>query len=280
MATEGALDAPFVVLGKRRRTMRIAAGVEYDGRRFHGWQTQGDERCVQDTVEGALSQVAGAPIRVSCAGRTDAGVHALGQVIHFDSPVERPDRAWVLGANTALPNDVSLLWARPVPDGFHARFSASSRSYRYLILDRSARSSLLARRVTWIHRAMDAEAMRLAAEPLLGTHDFSSYRAIGCQAKHPVRTITHLTVRRVGELIELRVTANGFLHHMVRNIAGVLIAIGRGDRGVGWAREVLDYRDRTLGGFTAPPDGLYFERVEYPPEFGLPIERRDYGIVI
>ena len=260
--------------------MRIAAGVEYDGRRFHGWQTQGDERCVQDVVEAALSRVADAPIRVSCAGRTDTGVHALGQVIHFDSDVPRPERAWVLGANTALPNDVSLLWSRPVSDSFHARFSALSRSYRYLILDRSARSSLLAGRVTWIHRALDAEAMRLAAEPLLGTHDFSSYRAIGCQAKHPVRTITHLSVCRRGELIELRVTANAFLHHMIRNIAGVLIAIGRGDRDVGWAREVLEYRDRTLGGFTAPPDGLYFERVEYPAEIGLPVERRDYGMSI
>ena len=260
--------------------MRIAAGVEYDGRRFHGWQTQGDERCVQDTVEAALSAVADAPIRVSCAGRTDTGVHALGQVIHFDSPVERPERAWVLGANTALPNDVSLRWARPVPDGFHARFSALSRSYRYFILDRSARSSLLAGRVTWIHRGLDAEAMRIAAEPLLGTHDFSSYRAIGCQAKHPVRTITHLAVQRVGEVIELRIRANAFLHHMVRNIAGVLIAIGRGDRGVGWAREVLEYRDRTLGGFTAPPDGLYLDRVEYPAELGLPVERREYGLSV
>lgn len=258
--------------------MRIAAGVEYDGRRFHGWQTQGSERCVQDTVEAALSGVAGAPVRVSCAGRTDAGVHALGQVIHFDTEAHRPERAWVLGANTVLPNDVGLLWARPVPDRFHARFSASSRSYRYLILDRSARSSLLAGRVTWIHRALNVDAMRGAAEPLLGTHDFSSYRAIGCQAKHPVRTITHLSVRRLGELIELRVTANAFLHHMVRNIAGVLIAIGRGDRDVGWAREVLEYRDRTLGGFTAPPDGLYLERVEYPAQIGLPTERREYGM--
>jgi tRNA pseudouridine38-40 synthase len=179
-----------------------------------------------------------------------------------------------------MPNDVSLRWARPVPDAFHARFSALGRSYRYLILDRSARSSLLAGRVTWIHRPLDAEAMAIAAEPLLGTHDFSSYRAIRCQAKHPVRTITQLTVRRVGEVIELRVSANAFLHHMVRNIAGVLIAIGRGDRAVGWARELLALRDRTLGGVTAPPDGLYFERVEYPAEFGLPVARRDYGMAI
>ena len=250
--------------------MRIAVGIEYDGRRFHGWQAQGDERCVQDVVEAALSHVADERIRVRCAGRTDAGVHALGQVVHFDTQARRPERAWVLGANTALPKDVNLLWSREVPDDFHARFSALSRSYRYLILDRSARSSLRAGRVTWIHRPLDAEAMRVAAQPLLGTHDFSSYRAIGCQARHPVRTITDLEVRRCGELIELTVTANAFLHHMVRNIAGVLIAIGRGDRDVGWAREVLELRNRALGGVTAPPDGLYLEHVRYPPEFGLP----------
>jgi tRNA pseudouridine38-40 synthase len=260
--------------------MRVAIGVEYDGRRFHGWQAQGDERCVQDVVEAALSRVADEPIRVRCAGRTDAGVHALGQVIHFDTGARRSERAWVLGGNTALPNDVNLLWAREVPETFNARFSAVDRSYRYLILDRSARSSLLAGRVTWIHRALDAEAMRIAAEPLLGTHDFSSYRAIGCQAKHPVRTITALSVTRRGELIELAVTANAFLHHMVRNIAGVLIAIGRGDRPVGWAQDVLELRNRTLGGATAPPDGLYLAHVGYPPEFGLPDARPGYGLSI
>jgi tRNA pseudouridine38-40 synthase len=260
--------------------MRVAIGVEYDGRRFHGWQAQGDERCVQDIVEAALSRVADEPIRVRCAGRTDAGVHALGQVIHFDTQVQRHERAWVLGGNTALPNDVNLLWAREVPETFNARFSAVDRSYRYLILDRSARSSLLGGRVTWIHRALDAEAMRVAATPLLGTHDFSSYRAIGCQAKHPVRTITALSVTRRGELIELALTANAFLHHMVRNIAGVLIAIGRGDRPVGWAQEVLELRNRTLGGATAPPDGLYLAHVGYPPEFGLPDARPGYGLSI
>jgi tRNA pseudouridine38-40 synthase len=258
--------------------MRIAVGVEYDGRRFHGWQAQGEERCVQDVVEAALSRVADAPLRVRCAGRTDAGVHALGQVIHFDTEARRTERAWVLGGNTTLPKDVNLLWAREVPDTFHARFSALSRSYRYLILDRRARSSLLAGRVAWIHRPLDAEAMRVAAQPLLGTHDFSSYRAIGCQAKHPVRTITELTLHRRGELIELTMTANAFLHHMVRNIAGVLIAIGRGDRPTSWAEEVLALRNRTLGGATAPPDGLYLAHVGYPPEFGLPDKRAGYGL--
>jgi tRNA pseudouridine38-40 synthase len=260
--------------------MRIAAGVEYDGRRFHGWQSQRGERCVQDVVEAALARVADARVRLFCAGRTDAGVHALGQVVHFDTGVARPERAWVLGANTVLPNDVSLRWARPVPDNFHARFSATGRRYRYVILDRSARSALLAGRVTWVHRPLDAARMAEAALALLGTHDFSSYRAIGCQAKQPVRTVTELTVQRRGALIEIAVSANAFLHHMVRNIAGVLIAIGRGDAPVEWAGEVLERRDRTAGGVTAMPDGLYLDRIEYPAAFDLPAERGDYGLQI
>ena len=260
--------------------MRIAAGVEYDGRRFHGWQSQRGERCVQDVVEAALARVADGPVRLFCAGRTDAGVHALGQVVHFDAGVARPERAWVLGANTVLPNDVSLRWARPVPDTFHARFSATGRRYRYVILDRSARSALLAGRVTWVHRPLDAARMAEAALALLGTHDFSSYRAIGCQAKQPVRTVKELTVRRRGALIEVAVSANAFLHHMVRNIAGVLIAIGRGDAPVEWAGEVLERRDRSAGGVTAMPDGLYLDRIEYPEAFDLPAERGDYGLQI
>jgi tRNA pseudouridine38-40 synthase len=258
--------------------MRIAAGIEYDGRRFRGWQSQPGERCVQDVVEHALAHVADAPVRLHCAGRTDTGVHALGQVVHFDAVTERPERAWVLGANTLLPNDVSLLWARPVPENFHARFSATGRRYRYLILDRSARSAMLAGRVTWIHRPLDAERMGVAAEALVGTHDFSSYRAIGCQAKHPVRTVTELTVQRREALIEISISANAFLHHMVRNIAGVLIAIGRGDASVGWAGEVLERRDRTAGGVTAMPDGLYLDQIGYPSEFGLPTPGVAYGL--
>ncbi|MCU0622206.1 MAG: tRNA pseudouridine(38-40) synthase TruA [Gemmatimonadales bacterium] len=260
--------------------MRIAAGIEYDGRRFRGWQSQPDERCVQDVVEAALAQVADAPVRLHCAGRTDTGVHALGQVVHFDADVERPERAWVLGANTALPNDVGVLWARRVPDAFHARFSATRRRYRYLILDRSARSALLAGRVTWIHRPLEAGKMAEAAQALIGTHDFTSFRAIGCQAKHPVRTVTELSVRRHGALIEIAVSANAFLHHMVRNVVGVLIAIGRGDAPVGWAREVLERRDRTAGGVTAMPDGLYLERIDYPAAFGLPAAPTGYGLAL
>jgi tRNA pseudouridine38-40 synthase len=260
--------------------MRIAAGIEYDGRRFRGWQSQPDKRCVQDVVEAAFAQVADAPVRLHCAGRTDTGVHALGQVVHFDTQAERPERAWVLGANTDLPNDVSVLWACRVPDRFHARFSATARRYRYLILDRSARSALLAGRVTWVHRPLDAGRMAEAAQALIGTHDFTSYRAIGCQAKHPVRTVTELGVRRRGALVEITVSANAFLHHMVRNIAGVLIAIGRGDAPVGWAREVLERRDRARGGVTAFPDGLYLERIDYPAVFGLPAAPADYGLTL
>ncbi len=251
--------------------MRIALGIEYDGSAFRGWQVQAHEpRTVQAAVETALTRVAAQPVRVVCAGRTDTGVHAVGQVVHFDTAVRREPRNWVLGANVNLPSEVAVTWARPVDDRFHARFAAVSRRYCYLILNRATRSSLLARRTTWEHRALDADAMRQAAQALVGTHDFSSYRAMGCQAKSPVRTLHDLDVTRHGELIALRVHANAFLHHMVRNIAGVLIAIGRGDRPVDWAAEVLALRNRTLGGVTAAPHGLYLEQVRYPAEFALP----------
>jgi tRNA pseudouridine38-40 synthase len=251
--------------------MRIAVGVEYDGSRFRGWQTQQEGvRTVQREVERALSFVADDPVHVYCAGRTDAGVHAREQVIHFETSVERPAKSWVMGGNVQLPDDVNLLWASPMPDHFHARFSARFRSYRYLILNRPMRSALLHGRATWIYRPLDAVRMHDAGQALTGTHDFTSYRAIGCQAKQPVRTVTHLEVTRDGDIIELFIRANAFLHHMVRNIAGVLIAIGAGEQPASWAREVLEHRDRTLGGVTAPPDGLYFERVEYEDEFQLP----------
>lgn len=250
--------------------MRIAVGVEYDGSRFHGWQTQQEGvRTVQHEVEKALSSVADHPLRVHCAGRTDTGVHAREQVIHFETDVSRKPKSWVMGGNVNLPDDVNILWAQPMPDHFHARFSARFRSYRYRILNRRMRSALLHGRASWIHRPLDARSMHEAGQVLIGTHDFTSYRAIGCQAKQPVRTVTHLDVRREGEIIELSIRANAFLHHMVRNIAGVLIAIGTGDREQGWALDVLEHRDRTLGGVTAPPDGLYFECVEYEDEFQL-----------
>jgi len=251
--------------------MRVAMGIEYDGSRFHGWQAQQEGvRTVQTELEAALAKVANHSLRVVCAGRTDTGVHALGQVVHFDTLAQRTERNWLLGTNVNLPPDVSVTWARPVGEDFSARFSAIGRRYRYFILNRPSRSALLANRVTWTHRPLAVEPMQEAAQALVGEHDFSSYRALGCQAKSPIRTLHQLKIERRGEFVVLSLHANAFLHHMVRNIAGVLMAIGRGDREVGWAQEVLDFRDRTLGGVTAPPHGLYFEQVEYPAVFEIP----------
>jgi len=250
--------------------MRIALGVEYDGAGFSGWQTQNDVRTVQACLEQALSRVADHPLRVQCAGRTDAGVHATGQVVHFDTRSLRSDRSWVLGANVNLPQDINVLWAKPVSAEFNARYSAIGRCYRYEILNRNTRSALLRQRAVWHHVSLDAERMHRAGQTLLGEHDFSSYRAQGCQAKSPVRRVIRLSVRRTGERVILEIMANAFLHHMVRNIAGVLMAIGRGDRPEIWARDVLELRERALGGVTAPPQGLYLVGVEYPPELGIP----------
>ncbi|HED38955.1 MAG TPA: tRNA pseudouridine(38-40) synthase TruA [Chromatiales bacterium] len=255
--------------------MRIALGVEYDGANFNGWQiqAQGQGYSVQGRVEQALAKVANHEVRTFCAGRTDSGVHATGQIIHFDSEAVRKARGWVLGANAHLPDDVAVIWAKPVSDAFHARFSAQRRRYRYVIYSRPVRPTFLARRVTWEYRTLDIERMQAAASYLLGEHDFSSFRAYGCQAKSPVRTVHELKLSRSGErgeFIMLDIEANAFLHHMVRNIVGVLSAIGAGERPVEWAREVLEYRDRKLGGVTAPPYGLYLVGVEYPEEFGIP----------
>jgi tRNA pseudouridine38-40 synthase len=250
--------------------MRIAIGIEYDGRPFAGWQRQGHAMTVQQAVEDALAKVADHPVSVLAAGRTDAGVHALQQVAHFDTTASRQMRAWILGANSNLPRAVGLTWAQPVSDEFHARFKAQRRRYRYLIHNRMTRSPLLDGRVTWIHRDLDVARMARAAAHLVGTHDFSSYRAQECQAKSPVKTVRHLTLQRRGELIELDIEADGFLHHMVRNIAGVLIAIGSGDQEIEWSKEVLEARDRSVGGVTAPPDGLYFIEPTYPAEFAIP----------
>ncbi len=251
--------------------MRIAVGVEYDGSNFSGWQLQKHgERTVQEELEKALSRVANHPVRVYCAGRTDTGVHATGQVVHFDTDAERDERAWVFGANANLPKDVAVLWAKPVSDEFHARFSAQSRAYRYVIFTRHVRPTFLAYRVTWHHRELDVERMAEAGRALIGEHDFSSYRAVACQAKSPVRSLYKLEVSRQGPFIFIDLEANGFLHHMVRNIAGVLMAIGEGERPIEWSREVLEARDRTLGGVTAQPYGLYLTEVGYPSEFGLP----------
>lgn len=250
--------------------MRIAAGIEYDGSAFAGWQTQPHAPSVQDGVEQAFSAVADHSVKVVCAGRTDAGVHGLGQVVHFDTDTTRRQRSWALGANSNLPSTINVCWTREVPDDFHARFSALARSYRYTILNRWVRSAVHADRATWIHEPLDAAAMHRAAQFLCGEHDFSSYRALACQAKSPVRRIENIAVRRDDEWITLEVTANAFLHHMVRNIAGVLIAIGKGERPEDWTHELLEHRDRALGGVTAPPQGLYFIGPRYPERFAIP----------
>ena len=253
--------------------MRVAVGVQYDGAGFQGWQAQRpDVRTVQAVVERALSRVADHPLRLTCAGRTDAGVHAVGQVVHFDATAARSARNWLLGGNAHLPTDVSLSWVRQVPDDFHARFSALGRRYRYIILNQSQRSALWRGRATWHYRPLDVERMAAAGQALIGEHDFSAFRAADCQARHPIRDLRELTVRRQGDGIVLEVEANAFLQHMVRNIAGVLLAIGGGDRPVAWAREVLERRDRAQAGVTAPADGLYLWRVRYPERFDLPAQ--------
>lgn len=250
--------------------MRVALGIEYDGTAFHGWQSQRGVRTVQPLVESALARVADHPVRVHCAGRTDAGVHASFQVAHFDTDVERTARSWTLGANTSLPADVSILWARAVPADFHARFSAVARGYVYLVSNRPTRPGLWHGRVAWECRPLDVAPMAVAAGALIGEHDFSSFRARGCQAKHPVRTITRLDVVSRHGLVVIAVEANAFLQHMVRNIAGVLMEIGRGRRAVDWAGDVLAARRREHGGVTAPPDGLYLSAVRYPDVFDVP----------
>ena len=250
--------------------MKIAIGMEYCGTGIHGWQKQKQTPTVQDCVERALSSVANHPVQVYCAGRTDAGVHALQQVIHFETPAQRELHAWVLGGNISLPNSISLLWAREMDDDFHARFSATGRTYRYVILNRRARPGILHGQVSWEARPLDVERMSEASKVFLGTHDFSAYRAIHCQAKSPVREVRRLDIVQKGEFIVIDIEANAFLHHMVRNIAGVLMAIGMGQEQPIWAKQVLEARDRTVGGVTATPDGLYLINVEYPEHFEIP----------
>lgn len=250
--------------------MKLAAGVEYRGTYFAGWQRQHHAASVQEHVEQALSKVADRRVTSVCAGRTDTGVHAIQQVIHFATDALRLPHSWLLGANANLREDVCLRWVIEVEDGFHARYSALSRTYRYVILNRKYRPSINRGLVTWEHRPLDAEAMAAAGSDLVGRHDFTSYRAIACQAKHPVREIRRLDIRSEGQFILIEIQADGFLHHMVRNIAGVLMTIGKGDRRPGWAKEVLEARDRNQGGVTAPPDGLYLIDVEYPEKFHIP----------
>jgi tRNA pseudouridine38-40 synthase len=261
--------------------MRVAIGVEYDGAGLFGWQSQKNGPSVQDALERALSEVANEPVRVVGAGRTDSGVHATGQVAHFDTTARRKPRSWVLGANASLPPGICLRWARDVPADFHARFSALARSYSYLLLNRETRSALWRHRAWWVHRPLDADRMQAAGQVLVGLHDFSAFRAAECQSKSAMRRIEQLAIARHGEFLRLDVTANAFLHHMVRNIVGTLAAVGRGDRPESWVGEVLHGRDRCQGGATAPAEGLYLVHVDYGALLPTPPpERPDPGTLL
>ena len=242
---------------------RIAVGVEYDGVGLYGWQAQKGGPSVQDALARALAKIADHPVHVVGAGRTDSGVHATGQVAHFDTTALRSARSWVLGANTGLPPGICVRWARAAPDSFHARFSARARSYSYLLLNRETRSALWRQRAWWVHRPLDAARMHAAGQALVGEHDFSAFRAAECQAKSATRRVERLSVARHGEFLRLDITANAFLHHMVRNIVGTLAAVGRGDRPIDWVDEVLEGRNRCQGGATAPAEGLYLVHVDY-----------------
>jgi len=250
--------------------MRTALGIEYDGTSYNGWQRQKTGLGVQQRVEEALTTVANENVEVVCAGRTDTGVHASGQVVHFDSQSERSNRGWLLGANTNLPADIAVTWAQAVDDEFHARFSATARRYRYLILNRLQRSALHRDRAWWVYEPLDAERMHAAAQHLVGKHDFSAFRAAGCQAKTAVREISQIAVTRRDDWLTLEVTANAFLQHMVRNITGTLAAVGQGEQDIDWISTVLESRDRKAGGIAAPPHGLTLVGVDYPESFGLP----------
>lgn len=249
---------------------RIAAGVEYDGSAYAGWQAQPGVASVQATLQAALSRVAASAVRVHAAGRTDAGVHALGQVVHFETEARRDPYSWLLGTNSNLPPSVSLRWVQAVDSRFHARFSATGRWYRYLMHNHRARSALLARRAARAPLPLDHTAMHRAAQCLLGEHDFSAFRAAECQSRSPYREVREISVWRAGDLVVLDVRANAFLHHMVRNIAGALIAIGSGERAEEWLPALLAGRDRRRAPATAPAEGLYLVAVEYPDTFGLP----------
>lgn len=253
--------------------MRIALGVEYDGRPYCGWQSQAEGQTVQDAMQAALSQIAGAPISVIAAGRTDTGVHALEQVIHFDTQAERPLTAWVRGANALLPDSIAVRWAHLVPDEFHARFSAHGRSYRYLLINRPVRPAIQAGKAGWFHAPLDIGAMQAAAQCLLGEHDFSAFRASQCQAKSPVKTLNKLDIYLDGEMLVFDVSANAFLHHMVRNLVGCLVYVGKGKYSPEWLAGVLESRERRLAAPTFAPDGLYLRRIQYDAKWGLPQEQ-------
>ena len=250
--------------------MRWAACIEYDGTAYHGWQSQPHVSNIQDRVEWALSQVADTPIRVAASGRTDAGVHAEYQILHFDTEVQRPQRAWLLGCNRYMPADIAMLWTLPVADTFHARYSALARDYRYWITDRLAPTALWRDRAHHSHYALDARAMHVAAQALLGEQDFSAFRAAACQSNSPFRNVHRVQVTRCSHWIRVDIRANAFLHHMVRNIVGSLLQVGDGRRSPQWIGQLLAGRDRRKAGITAPAQGLSLRYVHYPEHFGLP----------
>ena len=249
--------------------MRIAIGVEYDGTAYNGWQRQQNGTGIQARLEAAVAAVADHELELNCAGRTDTGVHASGQVAHFDTQSRRSDRGWLLGVNSLLPGDINLTWVRRVDPAFHARYSATARTYRYLILNQLVRSALFRHRAWWVHEPLDADAMHAAAQKLVGEHDFSAFRAAGCQASSPVREVRSIAVRREASWIVLDVTANAFLQHMVRNITGSLAAVGAGQYSGDWFAGVLESRDRRRAGVAAPPQGLTLTDVSYPDAYGL-----------
>ena len=252
--------------------MRIALGIEYDGTDFFGWQRLRDGNSIQSVVESALSFVADEAIEVVCAGRTDAGVHAVCQVVHFDTQARRSERGWTLGANSRLPPSIAVRWAKPVAEDFHARFGARGRRYRYRILNRAVRPALQARYVTWERQPLNAAVMQESAQALVGEHDFSAFRTVACQARTPTRCIHEIAIARDGEQIVIDIQANAFLHHMVRNIVGSLLPIGRGDAPAGWIADLLAGRNRAAAGPTAPAQGLTFIGPLLPRDCGLPGE--------
>ncbi|MEW6990704.1 tRNA pseudouridine(38-40) synthase TruA [Colwelliaceae bacterium 6441] len=250
--------------------MRYALGVEYDGSRYCGWQRQKSVVSVQQKVEAALSIIADEPIEVICAGRTDTGVNATNQVIHFETDKIRKDVAWTLGVNTHLPKDIAISWVQKVSDEFHARFSATARRYRYIIYNKTLRSAILSQGVSFCHYPLDEKRMHQAAQYLVGEHDFTSFRTVHCQSHSPVRTLSHCNVSRRGDYIILDVKGNAFLHHMIRNIAGSLMRVGQEKETIDWIKEVLEAKNRCVAGMTAAAEGLYFVDVDYPAEFGIP----------
>jgi tRNA pseudouridine38-40 synthase len=256
--------------------MRIALGLEYCGAGFHGWQSQPQGNTVQDVLEVALAQIAGESLGVICAGRTDAGVHATQQVVHFDTCIERPLSAWVRGVNSHLPSGVAVRWAQPVSDDFHARFSARGRRYRYLLVNRAQRPGLWQGRVGWIHLPLDIELMQSAAQRLVGEHDFSAFRAANCQAKTPVKNLSRAEISIRGNLIVFDFEASAFLHHMVRNLVGTLVYIGKGAQAPGWVDELLLAKDRKQAAPTFAPDGLYFRGPVYEAHWNLPALNDDF----